>query len=138
QGGGGGGGAGAATDAGAQALGVGSVAAALERRRANLAGPLLVLGGAFPGEEETVVAHDLAVAVWDAEQTRALAGAARAAGHHVAVHFKVDTGMARPRLDLADVASFSTLVRSLGAPPVAGVFSHFASRDTLRTGAGRA
>src|SRR5262249_8045629 len=67
-------------DAGAQALGVSSVAEAVELRRADLTGPLLVLGGAFPGEEETVGAHDLAVAVWGAEQTRALARAARAAG----------------------------------------------------------
>src|SRR5205814_572420 len=60
-------------DAGARALGVSSVAEAVELRRAGLAGALLVLGGAFPGEEETVVAHDLAVALWDADQARALA-----------------------------------------------------------------
>ena len=125
-------------DAGAQALGVSSVAEAVELRRADLTGPLLVLGGAFPGEEETVVAHDLAVAVWDPDQTRALAGAARAGGRHVAVHLKVDTGMARLGLDLADVASFAALVRSLGTLRVAGVFSHFASADAVETAAARA
>jgi alanine racemase len=125
-------------DAGAQALGVSSVAEAVELRRADLTGPLLVLGGAFPGEEETVVAHDLAVAVWDPDQTRALAGAARAGGRQVAVHLKVDTGMARLGLDLADVASFAALVRSLGTLRVAGVFSHFASADAVETAAARA
>ena len=125
-------------DAGAQALGVSSVAEAVELRRAGLAGALLVLGGAFPGEEETVVAHDLAVALWDADQARALAGAARAAGRQVAVHLKVDTGMTRLGLDLADVSSFAALVRGLGELGVEGVFSHFASADAVETAAARA
>jgi len=125
-------------DAGAQALGVSSVAEAVELRRAGLAGALLVLGGAFPGEEETVVAQDLAVALWDADQARALAGAARTAGRQVAVHLKVDTGMTRLGLDLADVSSFAALVRGLGTLRVAGVFSHFASADAVETAAARA
>src|SRR5213593_2888313 len=125
-------------DAGAQALGVSSVAEAVELRRAGLAGALLVLGGAFPGEEETVVAQDLAVALWDADQARALAGAARTAGRQVAVHLKVDTGMTRLGLDLADLSSFAALVRGLGELRVEGVFSHFASADAVETAAARA
>ena len=65
----------------------------LELRRAGITAPVVVLGGAFPGEEEAVVRHDLAAAVWTLAGGRALATAARAAGRTAAVHLKVNTGM---------------------------------------------
>ena len=120
-------------DAGAWGLGVSSVAEGVELRRAGINEPIVVLGGTFAGEEADVVAHRLAVAVWDAERARALAAAGR-----VSVHVKVDTGMTRLGLDLADVAAFGTLLRGLPGVDVAGVFSHFASADAVDTAEARA
>jgi alanine racemase len=125
-------------EAGAWGLGVSSVAEGVELRRAGLTAPVVVLGATFAGEEPDVLAHDLAIALWDAGRARAIDAAARGAGRRVAVHVKVDTGMTRLGLDLADVAAFGALVRDLPGLEVAGVFSHFASADAVDTAEARA
>jgi len=125
-------------DAGAWGLGVSSVAEGVELRRAGIEAPIVVLGGTFDGEEADVVAHRLAVALWNADRARSLAAAAGAAGRTVPVHVKLDTGMTRLGLDAGDVAQFSALVRGLAGLEVAGVFSHFASADAVDTAEARA
>jgi len=125
-------------EAGAWGLGVSSVAEGMELRRSTVAGPIVVLGGLFAGDERDVVAHELAVAVWDPERARSLADAARAAGRKVPVHVKVDTGMTRLGLDAGAVREFGELIRTLGGLEVAGVFSHFASADAVDTAEARA
>jgi alanine racemase len=125
-------------DAGAAALGVSTVAEGAELRRAGLQAPVVVLGGHFPGEEEVTVTHELAVGVWSLGAVRGLAAAARAAGRVVAVHVKIDTGMTRLGLDLADVPAFGAALRQVAGVQVAGVYSHFASADAVDTAAARA
>jgi alanine racemase len=125
-------------EAGAAALGVSTVAEGVELRRAGVAAPVIVLGGCFPGEEETVVGSDLAVAVWSREQTEALGARARAAGRRVALHVKVDTGMTRLGVDVGQVRAFGAALGGLAGVEVAGVFSHFASADAVDTASARA
>jgi len=125
-------------EAGAWGLGVSSVAEGVELRRAGIDAPVVVLGGTFPGDEGFVVAHDLAVALWDAGKARALDAAARAAHRKVAVHVKVDTGMTRLGLDADGVVEFAGLVRGLAGLEPAGVFSHLASADAVDTADARA
>ncbi len=125
-------------EAGAWGLGVSSVVEGVELRRAGVEPPIVVLGGAFAGEEDSIVARDLAVAVWDPVRARALDAAARGAGRRVPVHVKIDTGMTRLGLDLAGVREFGALVRGLAGLEVAGVFSHFASADAVDTAEARA
>src|SRR5947207_1512288 len=120
--------------AGAWGLGVTSVAEGAELRRAGVTSPIVVLGGVFAGEEEAVVAGDLEVALWDTDRARALASPSRP----VRVHLKVDTGMTRLGLDLAQVRAFGELVRGTPGLEIAGVFSHFASADAVDTAAARA
>src|SRR5262249_5082395 len=59
-------------DGGAAGLGVSMAAEGRELRRAGIDAPIVVLGGAFPGEEAAVVADDLAAAVWTLEGGPAL------------------------------------------------------------------
>jgi alanine racemase len=125
-------------DGGATALGVSMVDEGVELRRAGLTAPILVLGGAFPGEEGLVVAHDLAVAVWSLETVRAFAAAGRTAGRPVALHVKVDTGMTRLGLDLADVRAFGIALGDVEGVEVKGIFSHFATADSVETSNARA
>jgi alanine racemase len=124
-------------EAGAAALGVSTVEEGVEIARAGLGVPIVVLGGAFPGEEATVAAHGLAVAAWTVESVRALGAAARAAGRTVAVHVKVNTGMTRLGLEPGEVGAFAAAIRDLPGVAIAGVFSHFASADDLDTAAAR-
>ncbi len=125
-------------EAGAWGLGVSSVGEGVELRRAGFDAPVIVLGGAFAGDEREIVEHDLSVALWDGARARTLAAAARAAGRTVAVHIKVDTGMTRLGLDLGAVREFGELVRTLAGLEVAGIFSHFAAADAVDTASARA
>jgi alanine racemase len=123
-------------DGGAQALGVSTVAEGAELRRAGIDGPIVVLGGVFRGEAKTVVEHGLGAAVWTPGCARALGAAA--AGRTVDVHLKVDTGMTRLGVDLADVRALGEAVRAVEGVRIAGVFSHFASADAVDTLAAKA
>jgi alanine racemase len=125
-------------EAGAAVLGTSSVAEALELRRAGLSAPIVVLGGAFPGDEEHVAREDLQVAVWAIETVRALAAAARGAGRRVRVHLKVDTGMTRLGVDPSDVSDFGVAVGGVDAVEITGVFSHFATADAVDGAAAQA
>ncbi len=120
-------------EAGAVGLGVSTVEEGVELQRAGVGAPMLVLGGTFAGEEEALVAHDLATAVWTEESAGALAAVARANGRTVAVHVKIDTGMTRLGLDLPDVRPFVGALREHPALRIAGAFSHFASADAVDT-----
>jgi alanine racemase len=125
-------------DAGAAALGVSTVVEGLELRRAGIDVPIVVLGGAFAGEEAAVVAHGLDCAVWTIDSARALCAAAHADGTRARLHVKVDTGMTRLGLDLADVRAFADAVVRLPGARWEGVFSHFASADAVETASAQA
>ncbi len=120
-------------EAGAKIVGTSSVAEAVELRRAGIDVPIVVLGGAFPGEETDVAGHDLAVGVWSEDAVRALADAAARGARPVRVHLKVDTGMTRLGLDGGEVRAFGETVRSLAGVAVDGLYSHFATADAVET-----
>jgi alanine racemase len=125
-------------DGGATGLGVSMVSEGSELRRAGIEAPVVVLGGAFPGEETAAVAHDLAVAVWTLEGARALAAAARAAGRTAAIHLKVNTGMTRLGCEVEDVRAVAEALAGELHLRLDGVFSHFASADAVETVSARA
>jgi alanine racemase len=120
-------------DAGAVGLGVSMVAEGVQLRAAGLTAPIVVLGGVFDGEEPTVVANDMAAAVWTVERARALGAAAKAAGTVAALHVKVNTGMTRLGVDVDEVRRFGSALNDLPDVRVAGIFSHFASADAVDT-----
>ena len=125
-------------EAGAAAVGVSTVEEGVALRGAGIAVPVVVLGGVFPGEDDAVVAHELAAAVWTVEAARALGARARTAGRRVALHVKVDSGMTRLGLDGSDVAAAGRAIQALGGVTIDGVFSHLASADSVETASVRA
>lgn len=125
-------------EAGAWGLGVSAVAEARELRTAGIGGPLVVLGGAFPGEEDAVLRHDLDVAVWSLEGVQPLARLARNSGREVRVHLKVDTGMTRLGVDATRARELAEALAALGGLRLVGIFSHFASADAVDTAEARA
>lgn len=120
-------------EAGAVGLGVSLVAEGCALRAAGITAPVVVLGGAFPGEEASVVAHDLAVSVWSSDAGARLAAAARAAGRTVDVHLKVNTGMTRLGVELDGVRALGAALAATAGLRVTGIFSHFASADAVDT-----
>lgn len=128
--------------AGAPWLGVATADEGLVLRRAGDRGPILVLGGLYPDETEAAVAADLTPVVHTlpaegpgAEATdpaaavlARLAAAGRRRGRPVEVHLKVDTGMHRLGLGLAEVEPFlDRLDRYRDGLVPDGLMSHLAA-----------
>ena len=118
---------------GAAWLAVSCLAEALQLRRAGLTLPILVLGHVQPGQAGALIANDITVGCYAAEQAKALSDAARAAGGRVKIHLKADTGMGR--IGFALRTDFQKAVREMIAASrlpgleLTGLFQHFAVAD---------
>ena len=123
----------ALAEEGAAWLAVSCLAEALQLRRAGLALPILVLGHVQPGQAGALIANDITVGCYAAEQAKALSDAARAAGGRVKIHLKADTGMGR--IGFALRTDFQKAVREMIAASrlpgleLTGLFQHFAVAD---------
>ena len=123
----------ALAEEGAAWLAVSCLAEALQLRRAGLMLPILVLGHVQPGQASALIANDITVGCYAAEQAKALSDAARAAGGRVKIHLKADTGMGR--IGFALRTDFQKAVREMIAASrlpgleLTGLFQHFAVAD---------
>ncbi len=105
---------------------------AVRLRDAGIAAPIHVLGPIAPADLDAAVAAGVAVTVWDQGAYAAdLAGAARRRGHAVAVHAKIDTGVTRLGLPVADAPDAVAAYAAQPAFALAGVFSHLAAAEEL-------
>jgi alanine racemase len=99
----------------------------IELRRATRT-PVLVLGGYYGNAHRDVVEHNLTPIVFDLADVEKLA---RAAGdRRVAIHVKVDTGMARLGVSPDALAGFLAKVKDFPNVDVAAVCTHLACADT--------
>ena len=88
---------------------------------------IVILGAVMPEDVRTLLDHRLTPVVVDEEQGRALAGSARACGHNLRVHLKVDTGMGRFGVPWQEaIPIYERLARESGIE-IGGLCSHFAS-----------
>lgn len=115
--------------AGADQFGVALVGEGLALRRYGLTQPIVVLGGAFPGEEEAILEHHLQPALYDLDTACRLDAAARLAGGRVPCHLKVDTGMGRLGFRPECLAEVLAALKGLPGIEVRGVISHLAMAD---------
>lgn len=91
-------------EAGAWGLAVSLVEEGVELRQAGVFAPVLVLGGVHPGSEDVIVHRSLTPVVWAREHLQLLAAGVRRCGAPpLPVHLKVDTGMSRLGVLLADL-----------------------------------
>ncbi|MEP7004064.1 MAG: alanine racemase [Chloroflexota bacterium] len=119
-----------AMSAGASALAVATIEEAVVLRRTRPDDAILVLLGAqSQAERDAAVANGLSVTVWDVESATALGEAARAAGTHVAVHFKVDTGLTRLGAPLAVAVQRYNAILKVAGVRIEGLFTHLARAD---------
>lgn len=119
---------------GAEWLGVATVSEARPLREAGVEAPILVFGYIPPWQAREAARLDLRATVFDLDSARALAQAAREQGRTARAHVKIDTGMARLGLRTEDIPGIVAFVRELRAIPgleVEGVFTHFATADSL-------
>ena len=118
---------------GAKWFGVTSTDEGVILREAGITGRVLVMCGVYRGEEEDALRLSLTPAVFRLQDAEALAQAAvrQRLTSPVAIHLKIDTGMARLGLPLADLEAFAEGIQRLPQIELEGVFSHLASSEVL-------
>lgn len=120
--------------AGAEWLGVTSTEEAVAIRENGVRARVLIMTGFWRGEEEAVLRYSLTPAIATLEHVESLERAAEALrlpDHSVAVHLKVDTGMSRLGLAIADLQGFLERLKQSRYVVLEGVFSHLASAEVL-------
>jgi alanine racemase len=111
------------------ALAVSLVEEGMELRAAGVRAPIVVLGAYYDRHHGDVLAHRLTPVVYDVADLERFAVAAGRRGRRADVHVKVDTGMSRLGVPLAEVPAVLGRVRALPALRLAGLCTHFASAD---------
>lgn len=123
----------AARQAGAGWLGVALLAEARQLRAAGDQGPVLAWLFA-PGEDfATAIAERIDLGVGAAWMLREIADAARRVGRTARVHLKVDTGLGRNGVSIAEwpaMLEAATVEVDRGAIEIVGMWSHFAYADS--------
>jgi alanine racemase len=121
----------AALAAGATRLAVHRLNEAVELRQAGLTAPILIMGYTPPEGAEQIVRWELTPSLITLDFAQTLAAQASAAGKQISVHVKVDSGMSRYGLMPAEVLEFTRALRQIPGLKFEGLFTHFATADSL-------
>jgi alanine racemase len=118
---------------GATWFGVTSTDEGVALREAGVRSRILILVGAFRGEEEDALRYGLTPTVHRIEDVEAISRAAVRLGHrgNVRLHLKLDTGMARLGLSLSELDNFAARMKAVPEVELEGAFSHLASAEVL-------
>jgi len=120
-------------EAGAVFLGVTSTEEGIAVRDAGVKLPILVMTGFWRGEEEALLTHQLIPAIATVEHIQALELAAARLNitRKIPVHLKVDTGMARLGVSLAELPALAARIAASPVVELQGVFSHLSESEVL-------
>lgn len=120
---------------GATWFGVTSTEEGVQLRQAGITGRILLLAGFWRGEEQVILQHALTPAVWDRGHVELLESAAEKTktgkGKTLAIHLKVDTGMARLGVDQQDLGAILQSIKSAQHLELEGFFTHLAASEAL-------
>jgi alanine racemase len=116
-------------NAGAEWFGVALPEEGLTLRDSGITRAILCLGGFWEGQEGLIVDHRLTPAVFRLDILERLNQAARAAGLVVDYHLKIDTGMGRLGVPVANLESFLDGAVRFESVRLDGVMTHLASAD---------
>ncbi len=120
-------------DEGGKWFGVTSTDEGVALRECGVTARVLIMVGAWRGEEEDVLHYSLTPAISRIEELSTFAQAANKLrlNRPVAVHLKIDTGMGRLGLPLAELDAFAEALKRTPEIQLEGVFSHLASSELL-------
>ncbi|MDQ3011239.1 MAG: alanine racemase, partial [Acidobacteriota bacterium] len=93
--------------AGADWFGVALIEEGIELREAGIAQPIFCVGGFWQGQAEDVIKHDLTPVLFRLDTAEELDARAHEAGRIVKFHLKVDTGMGRLGVPVAEIVAFA-------------------------------
>jgi alanine racemase len=119
--------------AGSDWFGVTSVSEGVEIRKAGVLKPTLVLTSFWPGEEASLIKHNLTPVVHRCEQLESLNRAAARFGRRqrLSFHLKMDTGMNRLGIATSDVECFARQLAKCPQLHLGGVLTHLASSEAF-------
>jgi alanine racemase len=120
--------------AGARWFGVTSTDEAIPLCEARIHGRILIMTGLWRGEEPEVVRRKLTPTIWEPWHIEGLEKAARE--QEVArqpVHLKVDTGMGRLGVPMAELRALCALLQTAPHLHLEGLCTHLASSEVLDT-----
>lgn len=115
--------------AGVEQFGVATLEEGIELRQAGIKQPVLVLGGCYPGQEETFLQQQLMPVLSDRESLLRLEEFACQAKQMMPVHIKVDTGMGRVGFLLPEIEELLPELTNLQGLQIVGLMSHLACAD---------
>jgi alanine racemase len=119
---------------GADWFGVGLVEEGIALREAGIAQPILCLGGFWSGQAADVVKRDLTTVIFRLDSAAELDARAREAGRTIRFHLKIDTGMGRLGVPLAELPEFARALKGFDRIRLDGLMTHFAAADDGETG----
>jgi alanine racemase len=119
--------------AGSDWFGVTSVSEGVEVRKTGVRKPTLVLTSFWPGEEPSLIKHNLTPVIHRCEQLESLNRAAAHLGRRkkISFHLKMDTGMNRLGIAPSDVECFARQLAKCQQLQLGGVLTHFASSEAF-------
>lgn len=120
-----------ALQAGADWLGVATVAEGLKMRALGFTQPILLLGLLAPAALPAAIGADLQITVGSLEALAQISAAARSLGVKARVHLKVDTGMTRVGSPFAEAASLAQQALSDPNLELMGLESHLATAEAF-------
>jgi len=114
------------TAAGADYLGVTTLAEGLELRRAGISAPVLVMSPLLAGELPAAIENDLTLSISSRSGYQAAVAAANSVGRRARIHLKVETGLQRTGLSPGEAVSLTREVISGNSVVLEGIYSHLA------------
>ncbi len=117
------------TEAGAGSFAVALAEEGIELRAGGVEAPILLLGVLAAGQIDLALRWNLTPAVFERSLLDRLEEAGRSRGRRVAVHLKIDTGMARIGFPESEWSALVAFLSQSHGLEVAGVFTNFASAD---------
>ena len=103
----------------------------IELREAGIMVPILVMGGHYGDAFGELIRHRLMPVISRVDQLVGLADEVRfQGGPALPIHIKIDTGMARLGVPLADLAGFASTLAGLPELSLDGVMTHFACAES--------
>jgi len=117
--------------AGADGFCVALLEEGVELREAGITAPILVMGGYYGAAYAELLARKLTPVVYDLGQVEGFARLARSSdtGSAVSVHLKIDTGMARLGVTMADLPAFASELSRYPEVHIASLMTHLACAD---------
>lgn len=116
---------------GASWLGVTSLDEAIPLREAGVQSDILLMTGFWRGEESEIVRLHLTPTVWELWHIETMEKAAALSGARHPVHLKVDTGMGRLGVAVAELPALLAALQAAKHLTLGGLSTHLASSEIL-------